>query len=229
MSKRILLIEDDPDIAGQLVEQLHRAGFRVLLSVHGRAGMRHALSAQYDLMLLDVMLPGGDGFEILRAVRERSAVPVIVLTARTGVDDRVRAFALGADDYLPKPFYFEELKMRIGARLSRVPAEEERGVRFANVEVDFDGQRALLDGKDVGLTRVEFLLLRWMVERPDRPLTRAQLINGPLRGEGRVQERTVDSHIAHIRRKLGAQASAHLKTVFRIGYRFEPQPSGSGS
>ena len=114
---RVLLIEDDPEIAGQLVSGLRGAGYRVQLAVYGAAARQAALAGDYDILLLDLMIPGGDGFALLAELRKTSDVPVVVLTARTSLNDRLQSFSLGADDYLPKPFYLEELLARIQARL----------------------------------------------------------------------------------------------------------------
>ena len=218
---RVLLIEDDPEIAGQLVNGLRGAGYSVQLAVYGAAARQAALAGSYDILLLDLMIPGGDGFELLTELRKTSDVPVVVLTARTSLNDRLQSFSLGADDYLPKPFYFEELLARIQARLERTPPARPAGLLIGDVQLDTDRRQALRDGRDLGLTPHEFAVLSWLVARPGRSITRRQLLDGALPEETRAQERTIDSHIAHIRKKLGP-ASKQIRTAFRVGYRFEP-------
>ena len=223
-AQRILVVEDDAPIASMLVRGLKTAGFDVELSVRGDLAQELPLKQRFDLIVLDWNLPGTSGDALLAHWRHRIAAPVIVLTARVTLEDRLRAFDLGAADYVSKPFFLEELVARIHARLGRrAEGAEARRLSFANVVVDCDARKALVDGADAHLTQHELNVLTVLVERPDRALTRAQLAQAALT-DGDVDERTVDSHVARLRKKLGAQAAKHLQTVWGIGYRFASAP-----
>lgn len=223
-AQRILVVEDDAPIAAMLVRGLKTAGFDVDLSVRGDLAQELPLKQRFDLIVLDWNLPGASGDALLAHWKHRIAAPVIVLTARVTLEDRLRAFDLGAADYVSKPFFLEELVARIHARLGRrADGAEARKLSFANVVVDCDARKALVDGADAHLTQHELNVLTVLVERPDRALTRAQLAQAALT-DGDVDERTVDSHLARLRKKLGAQAARHLQTVWGIGYRFASAP-----
>ncbi len=147
---------------------------------------------------------------------------MVVLTARTELEDRLRCFELGAVDYLPKPFWMEELLARIRARLRVREQTQPREVAWADVIVDLDARRATRGGEDLGLTASEFNLLAYLLERPGRAMSRAQIARSTLTADDAVDDRTVDSHVARIRRKLGKPASDAIRTVWGIGYRFDP-------
>jgi DNA-binding response OmpR family regulator len=220
----ILVVEDDAPIASMLVRGLKTAGFDVELSVRGDLAQELPLRQRFDLIVLDWNLPGLSGDALLAHWKHRVASPVIVLTARVTLEDRLRAFELGAADYVSKPFFLEELVARINARLGRrAEGQEARRLSFANVTVECDARRALVDGADVHLTQHELNVLTVLIERPDRALTRAQLAQAALT-DGDVDERTVDSHVARLRKKLGPAAAKHLQTVWGIGYRFASAP-----
>lgn len=224
---RILVVEDDPPIAAGIVRGLTHAGFAVELASDGERGAAVGLTGDFALAVLDLMLPGQGGFEVLAQWRGRISTPVIVLTARTDLESRLRAFELGAVDYLPKPFWVEELVARIRARL-RIAAEAPgRSVRWDDVVLDLDARTVLLAGDPLGLTAHEFNVLAYMVERPGRAVTRQQLAEAALPAGGDRSDRTVDSHIARIRRKLGKPAGMRLATVWGIGYRFDAPESAS--
>ncbi len=223
-ASKILVVEDDSPIASMLVRGLKSAGFDVELSVRGDHAQELPLRQRFDLIVLDWNLPGVSGDALLAHWRHRVASPVIVLTARVTLEDRLRAFELGAADYVSKPFFLEELVARINARLGRrSEGAESKRLSFSNVTVDCDARRALIDGVDAHLTQHELNVLTVLIERPDRALTRAQLAAAALT-DGDVDERTVDSHVARLRKKLGAQAAKHLQTVWGIGYRFASAP-----
>ena len=219
MTHRILLIEDDPGITESTVLGLRRAGFHVDHAADGTTGLALANRGDHALVVLDLNLPGPSGYTILEAVRQRSQVPVIVITARTGLDPRIRSFALGADDLLPKPFWVEELVVRVQRRLAA--AEAVNRVCWDGVVVDLTAREVHVDGSIVGLTPSELDLLVALVTRPRRALTRAQLLELALPEDSDALERTVDSHLARVRRKLGPAGRA-IQTVFRVGYRFAP-------
>ena len=220
---RILVVEDDLSVVQGLVRGLHRAGFDVSVAMDGVEGVRKALDEPFDLVVLDLMLPGKDGFEVLDGWRGRLSVPVLVLSARPELEARLRSFDLGAVDYVPKPFWMEELVARIRTRLALGAEASRRVVAFAGVTVDLDARRVTRGDLEIPLTTHEFNVLAWLVERPDRAVSRQQLAEHTLPEEGDRQERTLDSHVSRIRKKLGPDAAACLRTVWGIGYRFSPE------
>lgn len=218
---RILVVEDDPSIASELVRGLKRARFDVVLVTSGEQAISAAEREQVDLVVLDLNLPEVSGFEVLDTWRERRALPVIVLTARTELGDRIRAFDLGAIDYLPKPFWMEELVTRIRLRLRLAEESGRRRICWDGVVADLDGRVVqTASGEDLRLTSHEFNVLAYLLERAGSALTRSQIAEKALPLEGERTDRTVDSHISHLRRKLGP-AGARIRTVWGIGYRFE--------
>jgi DNA-binding response OmpR family regulator len=220
MPVRALLIDDDASLAELLRAWL--APHEVLLA-HAPDGARglEALGGA-DVVILDVMMPGMDGLEVLRRIRLQSTIPVIMLTARGDETDRVVGLEMGADDYLPKPVYPRELLARIRAVLRRVGPREAgpRGLRVGGIEVDPSSRTARLDGAPLGLTALEFDLLQALAERAGRVVSREALWEAAGRGDTTVSERTVDVHISHLRSKLGddAQSPRLLKTVRGAGY-----------
>lgn len=225
--RSILVVEDDSAMAAVIVKGLKQAGFEVELCTRGDTALQRVLKQTFDLVILDLMLPGKSGFDLLKAWQGRVRVPIIVLTARTELDDRLRCFEFGAVDYLPKPFWMEELLARIRTRL-RVPlASKSLRISWHDVEVDLDGRRASRQGTDLNLTAYEFNVLAYLVERPGRALSRAQIARAALSTDDMIDARTVDSHMARIRKKMGRPASEAIQTVWGIGYRFDP-PSSEG-
>lgn len=222
MSKpRILVIEDDLKIVQSLISGLSREGFDVTVAMDGDEGANQVLSNAFDVVVLDLMLPGRDGFSILEAMSGRVSTPVIVLSARTELDARVRSFTLGAVDYVPKPFWIEELILRIRSRLNLQEESPHRMISIGAVMLDLDRRSALRDGSDLGLTTHEFNILHWLVARPDRAISRQQLADNTLPEDGERTSRTVDSHVSRIRKKLGEEGK-RIKTVWGIGYRYQP-------
>lgn len=216
----VLVIEDDAAVGAGVVRALKRAGFGVELATDGARGLELAVEPRFALIVLDLMLPERDGFDVLRLVRARVATPIIVVTARTELPDRLRAFELGAVDFLPKPFFVEELLARVHARLGG-RRETAKIVRFGRAAVDLDARTLTVDDALVHTTPSEIALLAYLAERPGRALSRQELAS-TLADAEEVSPRNVDTHVARLRKKLG-DAGAALVTVWGHGYRFEPQ------
>lgn len=212
----ILIVEDDDEIAAALVAYLARAGYRPRRAADGPEALAAYHRERPDLLLLDVMLPGLSGFEVLQLVREDASTPVIILTARTYEADLLHGFRLGADDYVTKPFRPLEVVARVDAVLRR--AAPHAGVLRGHGGLCLDPQRhdARLNGAALDLTPSEFILLRTLLRDPGRTFNRDRLA-AHLTGEG-ASERAVDSHIKNLRRKLGPVHS--IETVHGIGYRY---------
>ncbi|MEM6926274.1 MAG: response regulator transcription factor [Myxococcota bacterium] len=222
VSSRILVIEDDPRIGAQVVSGLIREGFDATLASDGDQGRSWLFDESVDLVVLDIMLPGADGFSILESWEGRSSVPVIVLTARTDLEDRLRSFALGAVDFLVKPFYLEELVARIRTRLGARQVEPSRVIEIGTCAIDLDARDVRRDGASLGLTAHEFNVISTLAMSRGRAFSREQLATKALPERGDRLERTVDSHISRIRRKLGPDG-AMVRTVFGVGYRIDAE------
>lgn len=225
IAARILLIEDDRAIASGIVRGLKNAGFAVELAGDGRRGVELALSRPFDLVILDLMLPEVDGFEALESWRGRLACPVVVLTALTELDTRLRVFRGGAVDYVSKPFWIDELVARVHARLRQPQVAPLRRLTWDDLVVDLDARTATVGGTPIALTGAEFCILAFLVERPGRAISRSQLTEAALPSDGDRFDRTIDSHVARLRRKLGPSAAARIATVWGIGYRFDAPES----
>lgn len=215
--ERILVVEDDLNVVQGLIAGLRRKGFDVSVVMDGTEAAARAVAEPFDLVVLDLMLPGLSGFEVLEAMSGRASTPVIVLSARTELTARLDSFRLGAVDYVAKPFFIEELVARIHARLALREVLPHRIVRVGGTVIDLDARKVLRDGQDVGLTAHEFNILGWLADRPDRAVTRQELAEHALGTEG-VTDRTVDSHVSRIRQKLGDDGK-RVETVWGIGYR----------
>ncbi|MEZ4320930.1 MAG: response regulator transcription factor [Myxococcota bacterium] len=221
MPIRALLIDDDPKLAGLLATYLAPHEVVLAHAPDGRRGLDRVAEGGVDLVVLDVMMPGMDGLDVLRKLRERSAVPVIMLTARGDETDRVVGLELGADDYLAKPVYPRELLARIRAVLRRVaPRPVDQRIRVGDLEIDPSGRTAHVGAGALDLTALEFDLLLALAERAGRVLSRDALWEAAGRADAVVSDRTVDVHVSHLRAKLGddAKAPKRLKTVRGAGY-----------
>jgi DNA-binding response OmpR family regulator len=222
--KRILVVEDEPDIALGLQDDLRRFDYEVHIVGDGASAIRRARAEQWDLILLDLMLPRVDGFEVCRELRRaRIKTPIILLTAKTQEAEKVMGLELGGDDYVTKPFSPRELRARIAAVLRRTGAHSPGMCRFGDFEVDFDAAEARRSGKSVDLTALEFRLLRMFVERRGRALTREQIVEAAWERGTNVNDRVVDTHILNLRKKIESNpGEPRLIIGLRgIGYRFE--------
>jgi DNA-binding response OmpR family regulator len=222
--KRILVVEDEPDIALGLEEDLRLHGFDVQIVADGELALRRAQSETWDLVLLDVMIPRTDGFEVCRQLRRaRVKTPIILLTAKTQEAEKVLGLELGADDYVTKPFSPRELRARISAVLRRVEGDSQGVCAFGDVEVDFDSAVVRKNGVPVSLTALEFRLLKTFVERRGRLLSREQLIDAAWERGTHVSDRVVDTHILNLRKKIETDPSQPtlIHGVRGLGYRFE--------
>ena len=218
---RILLIDDDVELCSLLAEFLQREGFTLECEHDGKRGLEKALRGGYDLVLLDVMLPGMDGFEILRALRKQSKVPVIMLTARGEDVDRIVGLELGADDYLPKPFNPRELAARIRAifrRLQARPSGEGR-IEVNGVTLDPGTREVYSHGQRVELTTFEFDILEMLMRAAGRVLSRDDLMESMYNRKATPFDRSIDMHISHLRKKLETDHPL-IKTVRGVGYQF---------
>lgn len=215
----ILIVEDDLGVVSGLVRGLERAGFATSVAMTGNEALERITRDPFDIVLLDLMLPERTGFEVLDAVRSRVSVPIIVLSARTELAARLQSFESGAVDFVPKPFFMEELVARIKTRLSLADARPRRELRLADVIIDVDARIASREGVDLGLTGYEFNVLAFLRQRPGRALSRAQIAQGALSDSEKRDDRTVDSHVSRIRKKLGPRSGASIQTVWGIGYR----------
>ncbi len=225
MSKgTILAIDDEKDLLELLRYNLEKEGFDVILATDGASGFEIATKHKPDLIVLDVMMPGLDGLEVCRQLRDNARtarIPLIMLTARTTEADRVVGLELGADDYVTKPFSPRELVARVRALLRRVARQQEPEslVRRGELRIDVGRHEVSFAGREVQLTATEFRILQFLASRPGRVLSRDEIIDSALdRGEA-VFDRTIDVHITAIRRKLG-QGGEYIETVRGFGYKF---------
>lgn len=227
---RILVVDDEPDITALVAYHLAKEGYRVTTAATGADALRAARDERPDLVVLDLMLPGHSGFDVLAELRRRDEtrdVGVLLLTARKDEPDRIKGLSLGADDYLAKPFSPKELVLRVAAilrRLSAPPVAAGGRLVAGPILVDRTAHRVAVDGQDVELTATEFKLLERLVERRDRVQTRAQLLESVWQAQPDIQTRTVDMHVQRLRSKLGT-AGAWIETVRAVGYRLREPPN----
>jgi two-component system alkaline phosphatase synthesis response regulator PhoP len=228
MNSRILLIEDEPGLVLTLSDLLQAEGYTVDHAGEGISGLAKATGEPFDVIILDVMLPGKNGFDICREIRSTgSDVAILMLTAKTQIIDRVVGLKLGADDYLTKPFDPSELLARVEALLRRARKENLRPVlryQFGAVQLDFEKAEALKNGVPVSLAGKEMQLLRYLIDHRGKVLSRDELLHEVWEYQSDVSTRTVDVHIAWLRQKLEAnpQSPKHILTVRGSGYRFSP-------
>ncbi|HXB68128.1 MAG TPA: response regulator transcription factor [Candidatus Acidoferrales bacterium] len=226
----ILMIDDDAELCSLLGEFLQREGYSVEFEHEGNRGLQRAAQAGVDLVLLDVMLPGIDGFEILRRLREKSKVPVIMLTARGEDVDRIVGLELGADDYLPKPFNPRELVARIRAVVRRYeprPAAPSHRLEVNGVVLDTGTREVMANGKRLDLTTFEFDILEQLMRSAGHVLSRDALMENFYNRKATPFDRSIDMHISHLRKKI-ENGEALIKTIRGVGYQFCRTPEDAG-
>jgi two-component system alkaline phosphatase synthesis response regulator PhoP len=224
---KILVVDDEPGILNLLVSYLKAEGYEVYTASDGNAALKAARAYKPDILILDLMLPGLDGLEVLSRLRRESDVYVILLTARTEETDKIVGLSVGADDYVTKPFSPRELTARVKAALRRLQAgvvsvEMPGRLVFKHVSIDPGGRQVLVDGNPVALTAIEFDLLVALAQNRGRVLSREQLLEKVWGYDYYGDTRVVDVHLGHVRQKLGRDLIA---TVRSVGYRFEDEVS----
>lgn len=225
---RILLVEDEPGLVLTLSDRLRREGYRVDTAGDGDTGLEKATTGAYDLILLDVMLPRRNGLDVVRDLRQRSvSTPVIMLTARGQVVDKVVGLKLGADDYVPKPFEMMELLARIEARLRRHASasssgDTPAGYQFGDIRVDYRSAEVFRDDAPIELSAREYQLLKYFIEQRGATLSRDQLLTDVWGYNAMPSTRTVDVHVAWLRQKIepNPRHPQYLLTVHGLGYKF---------
>lgn len=229
---RILLVDDDVQLCKLLVERLANEGFSMDTVHDGSRGLERALSMDYALVVLDLMLPGLSGLDVLQRLRKVSPVPVLILTARGEDSDRIQGLEMGADDYVPKPFNPRELIARIRAILRRTSRTEASAgpLVIGDLRIDPAAREVWLEDAPLSLTSVEFTLLEAFMHEPGRILSREQLTEAVLGRKPGPFDRVIDVHVSNLRRKLGlAQGSQRIKAVRGSGYLFASRPSPKGA
>jgi DNA-binding response OmpR family regulator len=217
---RVLVVEDERSISGFISQGLGEAGFVVTVEADGRRGLQRALDAEFDAIILDIMLPGMDGLEVLRRIRAAGApTPVLLLTARDEIDDRVAGLDAGADDYLTKPFAFSELLARTRALLRRPPLQADEVLRMGALELDQRRRSVRLGTRPVNLSAREFALLEYLLRHPGQVLSRTQIGEAVWGLDFENDSNVVDVYIGYLRRKLAAgDAGSAIRTVRGVGY-----------
>lgn len=222
---KVLIIEDELELVKVLRDYLEKAGFKVVSALRGDSGLETWQSANPDLVLLDLNLPGKDGLDVAREMRKQTDTPIIMLTARVEDTDRIVGLELGADDYVVKPFSPREVVARVRAVLRRTygkAAQDDKPITVKDLLINPLGFFVQQAGKKIDLTRTEFELLRVMASQPGRAFSRLQLLEASQGEAYEGYERTIDAHIKNLRAKLGDDASQakYIETVFGVGYRF---------
>ena len=223
MSKgEILIVEDDRDIVEMVEYNLKEEGYRTIAAFDGKKGIEQAKREKPDLIILDLMLPAIDGFEVCKILRQQestSHIPIIILSAKSRETDKVVGLELGADDYVTKPFSPRELIARVKAVLRRHKEQPPAEIKRGQIVIDSVKHKVLVKGQEVELTATEFRLLECLARRPGTVFSRNQLLDAAGTDESMVYDRTVDAHVKSLRRKLG-RAKDYIETVRGVGYRF---------
>jgi two-component system KDP operon response regulator KdpE len=228
MMDRVLIVDDNPSVRKLVSVNLQARGYTVTMADTGETALRLFAPSEYDLILLDLILPGLGGIEVCNQIREQSDVPIIVLSAREDEDLKVRALDAGADDYVTKPFSHEELLARVRAVMRRArPAETDKSteIRIRDFTIDLQGRRAFVGGEDMHLTRTEFALLAELASNPEAVLTHENLLARVWGPEYRDSSHYLHVYLGRIRKKLGPDLEALLETVPGVGYILHSPPA----
>ena len=227
---KILLVEDDPKLASLALKGLRARGFVVDHAANGDDGFALATTRSYDALVLDIMLPGRDGLSILRQLRAKSiATPVVLLTARSALDERLDGLNLGADDYLTKPFYVDELIARLHAVIRRASGVGLSLLHNGEVTVNLLTREVRVGGAAVDLTAREFALLSFLLRSPGRAFTRTQICEHVWHYHFDPGTNLVDVYVQHVRKKLGDVGPALIETLRGVGYRARPEPAAGAA
>jgi DNA-binding response OmpR family regulator len=221
----VLIIEDDPTMLIGLKDNFEFKGYKVLTAADGEKGLKAALNSKPDLILLDIMLPKINGYEICRLIREEKlATPIIMLTAKGEESDIVLGLNLGADDYVTKPFSIKELLARAAAFLRRAKKEVQDAYEFGDFRLDLSARRLTRKGREIELSPKEFNLLEYFVKKPGRALTRDEILNAVWGYDCVVTSRSIDRFVTTLRNKIEPDPARpiFIHTIRQIGYRFEP-------
>ncbi|MGM9648380.1 MAG: response regulator transcription factor [Butyricicoccaceae bacterium] len=222
MAKRILIVEDDGNIRELLRLYLEREGYEIFEAENGAVGLEQWKRCKPDMLLLDVMMPVMDGWEVCKKIREESDVPIIILTAKGETFDKVNGLEMGADDYIVKPLEMREVVARVRAVFRRLGPEETGKISFDKLTIDKQAYDLIIDGKRVDAPPKEIELLYFLAQSPNRVFTRAQLLDDVWGFDYFGDTRTVDVHVKRLREKLeGVSDKWELKTVWGVGYKFE--------
>ena len=229
MNDSLLLVEDEAALRMTLGDRLRKEGYAVDCAVDGEDGFLKATAIPFDLIVLDVMLPGKSGFTVCEEIRKAGLItPILMLTALGQTADKVKGLRIGADDYVTKPFHMQELMARIEALLRRAPSKPAvagASYQIGTVRIDLRGTAATRDGERINLSAREFQLLRYFIDRPGATLSREELLTEVWGYSGKMFTRTVDVHVASLRQKLEPEPKAprFFLTVQGLGYKFKPQ------
>ncbi|MCF7890184.1 response regulator transcription factor [Candidatus Bipolaricaulota bacterium] len=232
MDKKILVVDDDKELVDFLEDYLEKDGYSVTGAYNGKEALQLFRKREFDLVVLDLMLPEMDGYNVCKRMRRDSEVPIVMLTAKTADEEKIKGLDLGADDYVTKPFNPGELLARIRASLRRVENEDQpKELTYGDLTVNFSRKEVLLDNEPVDITPTEFKILAALVKEPDKVFSRTQLIHAALGFGYESFERTIDVHIKHLRDKIepDPQDPSYIKTVFGMGYKFDSRGKEGGS
>ena len=224
---KILIIEDERDIAEAIEYNLEKENFKVSKTYDGLIGLKKAKTSLPDLIILDLMLPSIDGFEICKILKKNpqtNNIPIIMLTAKSTEMDKILGLELGADDYITKPFSMRELIVRVKTVLKRYGKKEkqaEKTLKFPHLEIDSEKHEVKVFGKPVDLTAKEFVLLRYLAENKGRAISREKLLDAVWGIDVAIETRTVDVHVRKLREKLGKTISSYILTLRGVGYKFK--------
>jgi two-component system OmpR family response regulator len=225
---RVLVVDDEPNIADVISIALRYNDYEVVIAANGRDALEAVGASRPDLIVLDVMLPDLDGFEVARRLRERAdETPILFLTAKDTTEDKVRGLTLGGDDYVTKPFSVEELLARIATVLRRFgrAGGEDAKLRFADLELDDETREVFRDGAPLALTDTEYRLLRYLMSHPRRVLTRAQLLDHVWEYDFAGDARVLETYVSYLRKKLEAHGPRLIQTVRGVGYALRLPPA----